>query len=70
MSTNETRKIVVSARMVGAYEYLCTPQCELSYLACQLVRQDYLDSAQIKILELMGFQVQVVNKDENNFYGD
>ena len=70
MNTNETRKITVSARQVGAYEYVCKPQCELSYLACQLVRQDYLDGAQVKILELMGFMVEVINKDRNNFYED
>ena len=66
----ETRKMKVISRQVGAYEYICTPACELSYLACQLVKQDFLDGSQVKILELMGFEFEIINKDTNNNYGD
>jgi len=66
----DIRKIKVNSRQVGAYEYICTPACELSYLACQLVKQDFLDGSQVKILELMGFEFEIINKDTNNNYGD
>lgn len=66
----EIRKMKVFSRQVGAYEYICTPACELSYLACQLVKQDYLDGVQVKLLELMGFEFEITNKDTNNNYGD
>ena len=70
MNTTEERKIIVTYRQVGAYEYVCSPACELSYLACQLVRQDYLDGAQVKILELMGFEVVAIEENNNNKTGD
>jgi len=66
----EARKVKVISRQVGAYEYICLPSCELSYLACQLVKQDYLDGVQVKLLELMGFEFEITNKDTNNNYGD
>lgn len=69
MHTGQERKILVKCRQVGAYEYVCTPACELSFLACQLVRQDHLDGTQVKILELMGFEI-VVLEQENNNYGE
>jgi hypothetical protein len=69
MNTDQKRKILVKCRQVGAYEYVCTPACELSFLACQLVRQDYLDGTQVKILELMGFEI-IILEQENNYNGD
>jgi hypothetical protein len=65
MNTEDTRKILVKCRQIGAYEYVCTPACELSFLACQLVHQDYLDGPQVKILELMGFEIVVIKEDNN-----
>ena len=66
MNTYEQRKLIVKCRQVGAYEYVCSPACELSYLACQLVRQDFLDGSQVKILELMGFEIICLENNLNN----
>ncbi len=68
MKNTHMPKMTVKSRQIGAYEYICSPACELSYLACTLVDQDFLTSKQIKTLELMGFDVFVEEEYENNTY--
>lgn len=70
MYMKDETKLIVKCRQVGAYDYVCTPACELSFLACQLVRQDHLDGTQVKILELMGFEIVILDDEFNNNIGD
>lgn len=71
VNTQDKKRLVVKYKQIGAYEYVCFPSCELSFLACRLVCQDHLTGTQVKILELMGFEILATNEiNKNNFYGD
>jgi len=54
--------VYITCKRVGAFEYICYPACHASNLMCQLVNQDYLTNDQIKILELLGFAFEILEK--------
>jgi hypothetical protein len=52
------KKISVRIERVGAYDRICYPLDYTAELVCRLVKSDYLTDDQVKILELLGFEIE------------
>jgi len=62
MRATQEEPVYITCKRVGPYEYICYPACHASDLMCKLVGQDYLTNEQIKILELLGFHFEILEK--------
>lgn len=54
------------------YNTFAIPMCDKAFYACQLVKQKYLTCEQIKLLQLMGFEIEEKDLEKedviNKFY--
>lgn len=57
------KKISVRSERVGAFGHICYPSDYSAELVCRLVNADYLTDDQVKILELLGFEIECIEEE-------
>lgn len=56
-------KIQIKAMQISGMKY-AVPVCDQARKACELVKQPFLTCEQVKLLELMGCNIETINEEE------
>jgi len=54
--------IKVSMKKLENLELIALPICDNAYRVCQLVKRSFLIAPEIKLLELMGFNIETLEE--------
>jgi len=58
-------KVLIKKSKGSFVDFVAFPLCENSLRACKLVNRNFLKAAEIKLLELMGFNVEAIENNNN-----
>jgi len=57
-------KIRVKVISNGPFDIKAYPQCQRSERVCMLIEKPYLTGNQVKLLQLIGFEIEVVKENK------
>lgn len=62
MLKNRSMKIKLEPTKIHD-EYIAFPRCQNAIRACRLAKKNFLVDSDVKLLELMGFEVEMVKRN-------